>query len=60
VPRHLGPVPGDVLGGARPVDPRVVADFDTRAAFSRRPERPDPEAIDRSVNEELVLLARRT
>lgn len=54
---RIGPKPEEVLGGARKVAPEVVADFDTRAAFSRRPERADPDSLDRSVDEELGLIA---
>jgi predicted TIM-barrel fold metal-dependent hydrolase len=52
---RIGPRPDEVLGVGRPVDPRRLADFDTRAAYRRPAEHVDIDALDRGFTEDIEL-----
>jgi hypothetical protein len=57
VAARIGPRPDDVLGSGSPVDPRRIADFDTRAAYCRAPEQVDTEVLGQGFDRDIELLA---
>ena len=60
VAARTGPTIDDVTGRTPDLDPRLVANWDTRGGYLKQPEPHEPGAIDAFLRDDLALVASRS
>jgi predicted TIM-barrel fold metal-dependent hydrolase len=55
VAERIGPVPADFVGPRRPLDPRLLANWDARGGYLKDPERVDHDELDDLLRDDMYL-----